>query len=94
MLVDAFDFVLPPERIALRPAEPRESARLLCIMPNDMTPFIDSQIGSLPTLLRAGDCLVVNDTKVLPARLNGTRRRGDAVAGIEATLHKLSLIHI
>jgi len=88
MRVDAFDFVLPPERIALRPAEPRESARLLIVKPGQIDPLSDSRIDALQSLLRVGDCLIVNDTKVLPARLIGTRRRGEAVAGIEATLHK------
>jgi len=88
MRVDAFDFVLPPERIALRPAEPRESARLLIVKPGQIEPLSDSRIDALQSLLRVGDCLIVNDTKVLPARLIGTRRRGEAVAGIEATLHK------
>ncbi len=88
MRVDDFDFELPPERIALRPAEPRESAQLLVVSPEQADPFVDSVIADLPTFFRPGDCLVVNDTRVLPARLMGTRQRGEAVAGIEATLHK------
>lgn len=80
MKVDLFDFDLPEERIALRPAEPRESARLLEVAPAGLGDHI---IADLPSLLRPGDLLVVNDTKVIPARLRG--RRGQAK--IEATLH-------
>ena len=69
MRVDLFDFELPQERIALRPIEPREAARLLVVGP----PRADHTVGDLPGLLRAGDVLVVNDTRVIPARLAGTR---------------------
>ena len=86
MRVDLFDFELPEARIALRPAEPRDSARLLVIPPQG--PFLDKGVCDIPSFLRAGDVLVVNDTKVIPARLDGIRVRGDAVARIEATLHK------
>ncbi|TPI63255.1 tRNA preQ1(34) S-adenosylmethionine ribosyltransferase-isomerase QueA [Mesorhizobium sp. B3-1-7] len=85
MRVDLFDFDLPDERIALRPAEPRDSARLLVIKPGE-TPQ-DRLVGELPSLLREGDVLVFNDTKVIPAQLKGMRRRGEAVAQVEATLH-------
>ena len=88
MRVDDFDFELPSERIALRPAEPRESAQLLVVFAERPELLTDSTVGALPTYLRPGDCLVVNDTRVLPARLTGIRQRGEAVAGIEATLHK------
>ena len=81
MRVDLFDFELPPERIALRPARPRDSARLLLV---DRDGLADKQVKDLPALLRAGDVLVFNDTKVIPAQLEG--RRGDARIG--ATLHK------
>jgi S-adenosylmethionine:tRNA ribosyltransferase-isomerase len=81
MRVDLFDFDLPPERIALRPASPRDSARLL-LLENGQTE--DRVVRDLPDLLRAGDCLVFNDTRVIPAQLEG--RRGDAKIG--ATLHK------
>ncbi len=81
MKVDLFDFTLPPERIALRPAEPRDAARLLVL---DGAATRDAQVGDLPGELRAGDLLVFNDTRVLPAQLTGTR--GDARIG--ATLHK------
>ncbi|MEA3034243.1 MAG: S-adenosylmethionine:tRNA ribosyltransferase-isomerase [Sphingomonadales bacterium] len=81
MRVDAFDFALPPDRIALRPASPRDSARLLVVRPGALEDRIVSQ---LPSLLRPGDVLVFNDTKVIPAQLEG--RRGEARIG--ATLHK------
>lgn len=82
MLVSDFDFVLPKERIASRPAEPRESAGLLHICPPDS--FTDLHISDFPSLLRPDDLLVFNDTKVIPARLFG--KRGEAL--IEATLFK------
>ncbi len=72
MRVDLFDFDLPPERIALRPARPRDSARLLAVR----GPAIqDHTVLDLPQLLRPGDVLVFNDTKVIPAQLEGTARR-------------------
>jgi S-adenosylmethionine:tRNA ribosyltransferase-isomerase len=81
MRVDLFDFDLPPERIALRPAVPRESARLLLL---DGARTEDRLVSDLPGLLRPGDVLVFNDTRVIPAQLEGTR--GEARIG--ATLHK------
>jgi len=81
MRVDLFDFELPQDRIALRPARPRDSARLLLVEGSDIS---DHQVLELPDLLRTGDVLVFNDTKVIPAQLEG--RRGDASIG--ATLHK------
>ena len=81
MRVDLFDFELPQDRIALRPARPRDSARLLVVEGGDVS---DHQMLELPDLLRAGDVLVFNDTKVIPAQLEG--RRGEASIG--ATLHK------
>jgi len=81
MRVADFDFDLSAERIALRPARPRDSARLLLVEGADIS---DHQVLELPDLLRAGDVLVFNDTKVIPAQLEG--RRGDANVG--ATLHK------
>jgi S-adenosylmethionine:tRNA ribosyltransferase-isomerase len=81
MRVDLFDFDLPPERIALRPAAPRDSARLLVQAGEALR---DGTVRDLPTLLRAGDCLVFNDTRVIPAQLEGTR----GAARIGATLHK------
>jgi S-adenosylmethionine:tRNA ribosyltransferase-isomerase len=120
MRTDLFDFALPPERIALRPAAPRDAARLLVVKPPH-TPLIPAQAGiqsskppdqdpkswvpafagtsgkvledrkitDLPGLLRSGDCLVVNDSKVIAARLLGRRvGRGATEPAIEATLHK------
>ncbi|MES0055364.1 tRNA preQ1(34) S-adenosylmethionine ribosyltransferase-isomerase QueA [Mesorhizobium sp. M0078] len=85
MRVDLFDFDLPEERIALRPAEPRDSARMLVVRPGEG--LSDRTVGDLPSLLRAGDVLVFNDTKVIPAQLRGIRRRGEAQAQVDATLH-------
>src|SRR6476469_6049596 len=81
MRVELFDFDLPPDRIALRPARPRDSARLLVVEGDQLADHI---VTDLPDLLREGDVLVFNDTKVIPAQLEG--RRGDASIG--ATLHK------
>jgi S-adenosylmethionine:tRNA ribosyltransferase-isomerase len=89
MRTDAFDFELPPERVALRPIAPRDAARLLTIHPRSKPEFADCQVRDLPDLLRPGDALVVNDTKVIPARLHGRRiGRGAAEPEIEATLHR------
>lgn len=84
MRVDLFDFDLPPERIALRPARPRDAARLLLVAGKDRTALGDHVVRELPQLLRAGDVLVFNDTRVIPAQLEG--QRGEARIG--ATLHK------
>ena len=81
MRVDQFDFELPQDRIALRPARPRDSARLLLVEGDRIA---DKAVLDLPSLLRRGDVLVFNDTRVIPAQLEG--RRGDASIG--ATLHK------
>src|SRR5687768_15200047 len=81
-----FDFHLPDALVALRPASPRDAARLLVVRPGGG--IEDRVVADLPELLRAGDCLVFNDTRVIPARLFGERRRGDAVVRVEATLHK------
>ncbi len=80
MRVDDFDFELPRHLIAEHPAEPRDAARLLVI---DET-LRDRSIRDLPQLLRRGDLMVFNDTRVIPARLMG--RRGDAL--VEVTLHR------
>jgi S-adenosylmethionine:tRNA ribosyltransferase-isomerase len=80
MRVDLFDFALPRDLIADRPADPRESARLLVVG----KALSDRRISDLPQLLRPGDLLVFNDTKVIPARLVGQR----GSAAIEVTLHK------
>ncbi|MDH4386633.1 MAG: tRNA preQ1(34) S-adenosylmethionine ribosyltransferase-isomerase QueA [Caulobacter sp.] len=85
MLVSDFDFDLPESCIALRPAVPRESARLLVVRPQ--SGLEDLTVGDLPGLLQPGDALVFNDTRVIPARLFGVRRRGDLEVAVEAILH-------
>ena len=87
MKLDAFDYTLPSEMIATSPAEPREAGRLLDISCENL---VDRQVGDLPSLLCAGDVLVVNNTEVIPARLLG--KRGDA--SISVTLHKRVSDHI
>lgn len=88
MRVDLFDFDLPDERIALRPAEPRDSARLLVVDPNAESVLSDHRVGDLTSFLRAGDALVFNDTKVIPAQLEGIRHRdGAGSQQVSATLH-------
>src|ERR1700681_107161 len=80
MRTDEFDFALPEDRIALRPAAPRDAARLLVVRPGAPVEREDRIIGDLPLLLRSGDAVVVNDTKVMPANLHG-RRLGRGVEG-------------
>jgi S-adenosylmethionine:tRNA ribosyltransferase-isomerase len=82
--VDLFDFDLPEDRIALRPARPRDAARLLVVKPDGA--LEDRIVRDLPELLRKGDALVLNDTKVIPAELHGERKRGESTAQISATL--------
>src|SRR5690606_18312894 len=89
MLTAEFDFVLPEEAIALRPAEPRDAARLLVVRGGRLD---DRIVRDLPGLLEPGDALVFNDTKVIPARLSGVRERpgpeGETLrVDVEATLH-------
>jgi S-adenosylmethionine:tRNA ribosyltransferase-isomerase len=86
MRVDLFDFELPEERIALRPAEPRDSAKLLLVRPG--APLEGRIVRELPDLLAPGDVLVLNDTKVIPSRLYGLRARADTAARVEIMLHK------
>jgi S-adenosylmethionine:tRNA ribosyltransferase-isomerase len=89
MKTDLFDFDLPPERIALRPASPRDAARLLVVRPGGKPEFEDKGMRDLHDLLRPGDALVVNDSKVIAARLKGRRiGRGGTEPEIEATLVK------
>jgi S-adenosylmethionine:tRNA ribosyltransferase-isomerase len=89
MRTDVFDFELPPERIALRPATPRDAARLLVVRVGVPAQYEDRAVRDLPDLLRPGDALVVNDSKVIPARLAGRRiGRGATEPAIEATLHR------
>src|SRR5437762_2360893 len=93
MRVELFDFELPPERIALRPVRPRDSARLLVVQCREVS---DGKVLDLPRLLEPGDVLVFNDTKVIPAQLEGKRYRASdgtrsvpgGEASIGATLHK------
>ena len=88
MRVDLFDFDLPEENIALRPASPRDSARLLVVKPEGEHQLEDRIVRDLPSLLRPGDALVFNDTKVIPAQLEGTRsREGAPDLHVSATLH-------
>ncbi|MCR6643097.1 MAG: tRNA preQ1(34) S-adenosylmethionine ribosyltransferase-isomerase QueA [Terricaulis sp.] len=85
MRVDLFDFELPEENIALRPARPRDSARLLHVRESG---FEDMIVRDAPSLFRPGDLLVFNDTRVIPARLKGVRDRAGNRVPVEATLHK------
>ncbi len=89
MRTELFDFELPSDQIALRPATPRDAARLLVVRPGVAPEFDDRRVSELPDLLQAGDALVVNDTKVIAARLKGRRiGRGSTEPAIEATLHR------
>lgn len=86
MRTDLFDFELPPTSIALRPASPRDAARLLVVQPG--IGLQDRSVADLALQLQPGDQLVVNDTKVIPAQLAGRRIGRDAEPKIEATLIK------
>ncbi len=87
MRTDDFDFELPDDRIALRPVRPRDAARLLVVRPDETPPLADHVVRDLPELLRPGDLLVLNDTRVIAARLDGLRRRdGAGIVQVEATL--------
>ena len=91
MRTDLFDFTLPEDCIALRPASPRDAARLLVVRRGDAPAFEDRVVRELPSLLRPGDAIVVNDTKVLAANLHGrrlARGEGGPEAAIAATLTK------
>jgi len=85
MRVDAFDFDLPPEFIALRPSSPRDAARLMVVRQGDIE---DHVVRDLPRLLQPGDMVVFNDTSVIPARLKGERTRNGHSARIELLLHQ------
>jgi S-adenosylmethionine:tRNA ribosyltransferase-isomerase len=85
MRTDLFDFELPEERIALHPVSPRDAARML-VVPSAEAAFEDRGVRDLPALLREGDALVFNDTRVIPAALEGVRRRGDLAANVAVTL--------
>src|SRR3978361_2061380 len=84
MRTDLFDFELPASNIALRPASPRDSARMLVVQPGG--PLDDRTIAELPQWLQPGDQLVVNDTKVISAQLKGRRIGRDTEPKIEKTL--------
>jgi S-adenosylmethionine:tRNA ribosyltransferase-isomerase len=86
MDVSLFDFELPEDRIALRPASPRDSARLMVIYPDGRIEH--RRVSDLPEYMASGDAIVVNDTRVIPARLRGLRLRDTGPAGIEVLLHR------
>ncbi|MFP4538924.1 MAG: S-adenosylmethionine:tRNA ribosyltransferase-isomerase, partial [Dichotomicrobium sp.] len=89
MRLDDFDYALPEDRIALRPASPRDSARMLVVRPGAEPELGDRTVHDLPECLAPGDTLVFNDTKVIPAQLRARRiGRGDAEPEIGVTLHK------
>ena len=88
MQLSDFDFELPESLIALRPAEPRDSARLLVVQPGGAPELADRRIPDLLAELRPGDLMVFNDTRVIPARLHGVRHRGALQARVETMLHK------
>jgi len=86
---ELFDFELPPQHIALRPVSPRDAARLLVVRPDRQPEWDDRGLRDLPDILQPGDTLVVNDSKVIPARLTGRRiGRGSNEPVIKATLIK------
>jgi len=80
MDVSLFDFELPDAQIALRPASPRDSARLMVVQADGS--LIHRSVRDLPDYLRTGDALLVNDTRVIPARLHGQRLRDTGPAKI------------
>jgi S-adenosylmethionine:tRNA ribosyltransferase-isomerase len=88
MRTDLFDFDLPDDRIALVPAVPRDAARLLVVSASPSAPLADRSIADLPGLLRPGDVLVLNDTRVIRASLTGERLRGANRAVVSFNLHK------
>jgi S-adenosylmethionine:tRNA ribosyltransferase-isomerase len=88
MRVDLFDFDLPEDNIALRPASPRDSARFLVVKPDADPVLANHRVSELADFLEPGDALVFNDTKVIPAQLEGVRRReGAGGQQVSATLH-------
>ena len=94
MRTDLFDFELPDSAIALHPAEPRDTARMLVVHPvpgscaRDDADLADKTVRDLPSLLAPGDALVFNDTKVIPAALSGFRMRGETRAKVDFNLTK------
>ena len=91
MRLSDFDFELPDARIALRPAVPRDAARMLAVGADGR--LEDRTVADLPAFVRSGDIVVFNDTKVIPARLDGLRERDGSVVRVEATLHKRLSAH-
>lgn len=91
MRVDLFDFELPDERIALRPAVPRDAAKMLVVKPSDnadaRAAFTDASVLDIASYLSPGDAIVFNDTKVIPAQFEGKRIRGENEIKVSATLH-------
>jgi S-adenosylmethionine:tRNA ribosyltransferase-isomerase len=81
MRLESFDYALPPERIAQQPIEPRDAARLL-VLGRASGAIEHRQFGEIGALLQAGDLLVMNDSRVLPARLLGRRRSGGRVEAL------------
>ena len=88
MDVAQFDFDLPDACIALRPAEPRDAARMLVVRPGAQPGLTDRKVSDLADLLKPGDVLVLNNTRVIPSRLHGLRVRGETAARVEIMLHK------
>ncbi|MEE8633473.1 MAG: S-adenosylmethionine:tRNA ribosyltransferase-isomerase, partial [Methyloceanibacter sp.] len=86
MRTDLFDFHLPEALIALRPANPRDAARLLVVAGDGRDALADKVMTDLPALLQPGDALVLNDTRVILAALKGTRTRGEVSAQVSVTL--------
>ena len=88
MKTDLFDFELPEDRIALHPCEPRDAAKMLVVRPGQDLEISDASVRELPALLQRGDCLVFNDTRVIPAALTGRRNRNGNISTIECNLHR------
>jgi len=86
--VDIFDFDLPASRIALRPAVPRDAARMLRVSPQTDSPLTDQRISDLPGFIQPGDVLVINNTRVISAFLTGVRVRDGVRARVTVNLHK------
>ena len=91
MKLSDFDFELPEALIATRPARPRTSARML-VAHGDA--IVDQRVSDLPDVLRAGDRLVLNDTKVIPARLFGLRHRMSAQGAVSAKIEEIGRAHV
>ncbi len=87
MRVDLFDFDLPEDTIALRPVVPRDSARLLVVRPDGEPQIEEARVRDLARFLKPGDALVFNNTRVIPAQLEGFRDRDGQTVKISATLH-------